>query len=306
MQTEQRFSELLDKYLAGQCTPQEKAVMETWFEQGGHTGEMVRPDKNRILANIRRRQKRHRWRTAAVWAGIMLAAGLGTWKSGVINRLLPARENTLAYINIQTSTGQMKRITLPDSSVVMLNANSSLSYHPDFRNYRQLRISGEAFFTVTPDDTHPFTVFTKDSIRTIVLGTSFNINCYDTADTRISVATGSVRVSKAMRTLGVLRKQESIHYDGITGTYIRLERVDAAGWTKGHWEYDNCRFRDLAGLLYNQYGITLTGSPGMDRMQTGVSVNFNKRQSAREIMDIFSSLVGCRYRFDQPQHITIY
>jgi len=36
MQTAQRFSELLDKYLEGNCSPQEKAIVEHWFEKGGN------------------------------------------------------------------------------------------------------------------------------------------------------------------------------------------------------------------------------------------------------------------------------
>ncbi|MBO9636468.1 MAG: hypothetical protein J7578_25430 [Chitinophagaceae bacterium] len=49
MQTEQYFRELLEKYLAGSCNAQEKAIMEEWFEKGGDTGkpDLVMDEANR-------------------------------------------------------------------------------------------------------------------------------------------------------------------------------------------------------------------------------------------------------------------
>lgn len=49
------------------------------------------------------------------------------------------------------------KITLPDSSVVWLNANACLRYPREFsEQIRQVEIKGEAFFEVRKDEKKPF------------------------------------------------------------------------------------------------------------------------------------------------------
>lgn len=64
---------------------------------------------------------------------------------------------------------------LPDSSLVILNINSSISYPSDFnQNNRSVKLSGEAFFEVESDINNPFTVQSRLT-EVKVIGTSFNV-----------------------------------------------------------------------------------------------------------------------------------
>ncbi len=64
---------------------------------------------------------------------------------------------------------------LPDSSLVILNVNSSISYTSDFnQNNRSVKLSGEAFFEVEPDTNSPFIVQSRLT-EVKVIGTSFNV-----------------------------------------------------------------------------------------------------------------------------------
>ncbi len=83
--------------------------------------------------------------------------------------------------------------TLPDNSVITLNKNSEISYKKSFnKTDRQLTLSGEAFFKVTPNKQKPFEI-EVDNIKVTVVGTSFNIN-EDKKGTEVIVETGVVTV----------------------------------------------------------------------------------------------------------------
>ncbi|MBG6233972.1 ferric-dicitrate binding protein FerR (iron transport regulator) [Pedobacter sp. CAN_A7] len=82
-------------------------------------------------------------------------------------------------IDIVAGKGVRKKVTLPDGTLVWLNANSKLSYPADLNDKpkRKVYLIGEAFFDVAHHQSHPFIVRTeKFSVK--VLGTSFNVRAY--------------------------------------------------------------------------------------------------------------------------------
>lgn len=330
MQTEQYFRALLEKYLAGSCTPQEKAIMEEWFEKGGnfskpdlgmdeahslHLLSKIHAAQNQqpVLADITGKNKMRilftGWRAAAVWTGLLIITGMATWKSDLI-RYLFNHNSPIAYRTIQTGKGEVKQFLLPDSSVIVLNANSILEYHPDFTNHRQLHLHGEAMFTVTRDKAHPFTVQTSDSLSTTVLGTRFNIQSNDKGqDTRITVVSGVVAVNKGGQCLDTLSRSQAIRYQRTSRSFTITHDVNTesiTGWTKGEWDYDHLHFNDLAILLQNHYGITLTSKRETEQLQTSVSVNFNSKQPAKGILEVFCAFAGCSFRQINPTTFEIY
>jgi ferric-dicitrate binding protein FerR (iron transport regulator) len=99
--------------------------------------------------------------------------------------------------SVATPRGGTYQITLPDGTKVWLNAASSLSFPSTFQGLgnRKVELSGEAYFEVAKDKTHPFIVSSsKQEVE--VLGTHFNINSYaDEQVTRTTLLEGSVRVA---------------------------------------------------------------------------------------------------------------
>ncbi len=78
-----------------------------------------------------------------------------------------------------THTDINEKILLPDSSWVILNAQSQLSYSATWKSnqYREVWLKGEGFFDIkkSPQSGRELIVHTDDlSIR--VLGTRFNVN----------------------------------------------------------------------------------------------------------------------------------
>jgi ferric-dicitrate binding protein FerR (iron transport regulator) len=109
----------------------------------------------------------------------------------------PPTGEAAAVRHYATASGQRASITLANGTHVTLSPGTRLDASLDARTGRtQVRLAGEAFFTVTAHSTHPFTVQTDRSV-TRVLGTTFSVRAYPTeASTRIAVADGRVAVQR--------------------------------------------------------------------------------------------------------------
>ncbi|WP_316792200.1 FecR family protein [Pedobacter frigoris] len=100
------------------------------------------------------------------------------------------------YNTIETPRGGQHIVNLPDGSIVVLNAASSLKFPTTFSSFqeRKVELSGEAYFEISKDKAHPFVVKTNGQ-EVKVLGTHFNINSYaDEGVVRTTLLEGSVRV----------------------------------------------------------------------------------------------------------------
>ena len=112
----------------------------------------------------------------SVWKYLSIAASIALLL--VTGALLTdkAPEQELVYYETTAVPDAKTKITLPDSSVVWLNANACLRYPREFsEQIRQVEIKGEAFFEVRKDEKKPFIVQT-DGIGIRVLGTTFNVD----------------------------------------------------------------------------------------------------------------------------------
>ena len=104
------------------------------------------------------------------------------------------KQSTLSQVS--TKPGSRTQIQLPDGSLVRLNSSSSLTYDKNFgKNIREVNLTGEAFFDVTKDSSHPFIIHTN-VIDIKVLGTEFNVRSYpNDANTETSLIRGKVEVT---------------------------------------------------------------------------------------------------------------
>lgn len=211
--TEAEFYLLLQRYLEGRATPDEQARVAQWYDQL-HQTDARRPApparqavENAIWQRLRLpaaapaphvRQLQPRWRRAPVrWAA---AAGL---LALVLGGLLPYARHWQAapaptaasWTRYYNTTRQAQLLRLPDATRVTLHPGSRLRYAAGLAGARrEVYLDGEAFFQVHKDPAHPFLVFTKQLVTT-VLGTSFNVQAYPgSAQALVAVREGKVAV----------------------------------------------------------------------------------------------------------------
>lgn len=311
MRTEQALKELLQKYSEGTCTPEEEKLLQEWFSRIGQespSSGLSVEDHQRMLSNFSRSPRfaapaktiKTWWSVAAaaVMAGIILFSWL----------LLTDHNKEIVFVQMETGSGQIKQVVLPDGSVAWLNARTKLAYHPDFRGHREIRLSGEALFEVSPDAKHPFTVLTADSLQTTVLGTQFNIRSYERLrETQVTVVSGRVQVAQSDKVIGILNRNQVIRFDHEKRSYIKTE-VNAAAitsWSTGEWEQKVHGLEELTLLLYNQYGITLVNRrQGLETLF--LDANFTKQQNVREIVAVFCLLANCRHQWKDSTTVELY
>ncbi|MGN6396664.1 MAG: FecR family protein [Mucilaginibacter sp.] len=147
-----------------------------------------------------------------------------------------AEQNT-----ITTPNGGQWRIKLPDGSQVWLNAASSLTFPTSFHHSvnRIVKLSGEGYFEVAKDATHPFIVISGNQ-QVEVLGTHFNINSYpDEPAMKTTLLEGRVKVSLPGH------KNDRVLEPGkqavVTSNGIEINNVDtdvAIAWKQGDFRFD--------------------------------------------------------------------
>jgi transmembrane sensor len=205
---------------------------------------------------------RFSWKIVAKWAavfiGILLMAVVTINEIG--NKRTNKKESIFTVTEI-TPRGQKSKISLPDGSIVHLNAVSSLSYSSDFStDKRQIILSGEAFFQVAKDSLRPFVVI-ADKLITTALGTSFNIKAYpEDKEVLISLLTGRVSVQRkgSAESVLFLNPREAARLNHEEGILMRKEfnyEQDIL-WKDGILFFKETHLEDVFKRLEKWYGIS--------------------------------------------------
>lgn len=208
------FNQLLEKYLAGECNPEEEKLIEDW-QQNLLKDTSLQLDeqekiatKKRLWQAIAQRTLNRKanpfsinhfgWKKWAVAASVILALGSAWWMTQPTTNYKQVLSNAIQTpdgIEVKNTASNPRQIKLEDGSVVILKANSSVTYPEHFgKKSRSVFLKGEAFFNVKRDPNKPFVVHTGELV-TEVLGTSFTVKSYDDAQSiEVVVATGRVSV----------------------------------------------------------------------------------------------------------------
>jgi len=201
-----------------------------------HSGVELRPPIDR------------RWRRWIL--RVTLAASL-LLVAGSYPRLAPLEPPEVAAPIFQTSLGEHVTISLPDRSTVELNSRSRIRVDYSRQQRRIEILQGEAFFSVAPEPSHPFTVIAgNSSVR--VLGTAFGAYL-SAAGMRVTVAQGSVQVAHSHDADTAVLKAGQVADVGSTFTSVRTvpdaEIARLLAWRSGRLTFENEPLGDVAREL---------------------------------------------------------
>lgn len=172
----------------------------------------------------------------------------------------PAKVPT-EWITLENPKGRKSKITLPDGTRVDLNYDSRQRFPKVFEaGFREVELTGEAFFEVVPNENMPLIVRTN-TIESEVVGSSFNFRSYEGEQkTDISLVTGKVKVNQtnngsAMEDI-YLSPGEQLSYnrnsdETVVGTFD-VERVTI--W-KGVILFKDAGFEEFIDQLEKWYGV---------------------------------------------------
>lgn len=215
-------AELIVSYLSGNISDHDKVRVDTWRQQPSNekifisyqeTWELSAKDRESILPdtdlawkNISEQIKKVstpsrvsawpiRWLAAAAILLIIPALFFFNKKGQTIKgkaiapTAVPLQPPSITEVYTSDSLAQFY---LPDSSRVLLNRSSRLTFPERFEGEKRVaRLTGEAFFEIKPDKAHPFVIEAGSSVIK-VLGTTFNLKATSDTDIELTVVTGTV------------------------------------------------------------------------------------------------------------------
>ena len=155
-----------------------------------------------------------------------------------------------------TAKSEIKTITMPDNSVVTLNAESTLSFvKGNWMDNRSVSLEGEAFFDVKKG-----TKFEVNSEvgKVTVLGTTFNIKARNT-HFEVSCFTGKVAVSL------LNHPSEKVLSEGLATKIINqkltdpfdFKRQNTVGWRYGEYYFEKQQLTEVFEEFERQFNVRL-------------------------------------------------
>ncbi len=329
MNTEQQneYWERMTKYLSNELDPVEKSSFEDWANNtDGQTllkemkADMEKMDEakyvfmktedeawSELYARIQQDEKENSTRAVPfrlphilyrVAATIIILFGLG-W--GIYQLTKSPSQSILSTAYAQSE------ITLPDGSIVYLNANSKLLYPKSFNeNSRKVELIGEGFFEIQPNPDKPF-IITANNAEIEVLGTKFNVMAYQNDDkVEVLVESGLVSLSSksnGKKTILLEKGQFGIVNDDLVREE-KQDNINYLSWRTKMMEFRNESLPKVIEVINHTYGtnIVLASEPmkdlvltskydkiNLDTLLTSICVAFNLEKSEIDDQIILAS-----------------
>lgn len=161
--------------------------------------------------------------------------------------------------NYSTNYGEIRNITLPDGSTMVLNANSSIQFNNNWESGkdREVWLEGEAFFDVShKKNNQKFLVWT-DHFKVEVLGTEFNVNTRRN-NSKIVLNSGKIKLNRKGLSNDEIYMDpgELVEFSGddkkITKKTVDPEQLSA--WKNHQLVFKATRLNDIAQTLEDNYG----------------------------------------------------
>jgi ferric-dicitrate binding protein FerR (iron transport regulator) len=149
-------------------------------------------------------------------------------------------------------------LTLSDGSNIKLNASSRVEFPFAFtgKNREVRLVEGEMYISVSPDPLKPFIVHTRyGTIR--VLGTEFNVNCYDPGTVRVSLLKGAIQYQCAGKAVKIDSSCKEIIYSALNND-LQVQTFDkhkVLGWMSGTQYLHHTPLSRVAALLSRWYDV---------------------------------------------------
>jgi len=183
-------------------------------------------------------------------------------------------------IEVIVPYGETRTVFLPDSSKIVLNANSKLTYHKnwDGKSIREVWINGEGFFSIA--HLHRSGAITagqrfivhaaKTNVE--VLGTTFNLSSRHEV-VKVALVTGKVLLRSGANLSYIMKPGDIVQHTGDQDTIVKRRGATAkmAVWQNGELNFDNTPVIEICQYIEDIYGYkVILKDPAIGkRMLTG-------------------------------------
>jgi ferric-dicitrate binding protein FerR (iron transport regulator) len=163
------------------------------------------------------------------------------------------------FNTITTPRGGQYQVVLADGTHVWLNAASSIRFPQAFNGPQRLvEVSGEAYFEVAKDKSHPFIV-QANGTKVQVYGTHFNVNAYpDNNNVTTTLLEGSVQMSSNGQATMLIPGEQGVSMT--SGGAIRVSKADlqqTMAWKNGYFIFHDLSIVEVMKQVSRWYDVDI-------------------------------------------------
>ncbi|MDR6301570.1 FecR family protein [Mesonia maritima] len=189
---------------------------------------------------------------------------------------------------IENPSSQIKRLYLPDSSLVELEPHSKLKFTHDFRKNRKVHLTGEAYFKVQKNENYPFQVFCKKTTTT-VLGTEFTVK----EDTNHTI---SIKLYEGKVQMNV---KDSLHNWILSPgeKFIYNKNKLAVEVFKNFKDFNNQPLSSVINYIQENYHYKLTVPKKL--LQKKITLRIREKEELSNITNILAEIYNLKPHIDE-------
>jgi transmembrane sensor len=219
---------------------------------------------------------------------------------------IKSKNNTLTWaVNKKSSAtgtlivpaGKSYCVKLEDGTEVRMNSGSKLVFPFSFSGTRrEVTITGEAFLKVASNQTLPFMVHTQHT-TVQVLGTSFNVNSYDSGVVRVSLTEGAVKMLKGSNEILLKPGYQATATDKGIDTHPFEEELDLA-WLKDQYIFRHNRLDEVIPVLQRWYDVRIVfdNQTAAAKVVTGHIV---RSDEIKTVLDMLKAISNVDYYYKE-------
>ena len=322
MEKKNYYTGLILRYLANEIHPAEEQALKKWLKEDDSHQKLFRelqsnwqanpaqtskagaafaqladklnlPDDDSLSVDKRsfsQKYNTYRFKAAASITGLLLIASVLYYLFFGVKTIVHS-----------TGFGETVTLVLPDSSMVTLNANSSLEYHSKWfeKDLREVWLKGEAFFQVRKSIQKPetnslakFIVHTRQ-MDVEVVGTQFNVNDRR-GKTIVVLSSGSVRLNSHLieEKALVMQPGDLVELSANRHRFVRktVNPEVYSSWKDKKLILNNTTAGEIAEIIEDYYGVKVSfeDSDLAEKTLTGSIPNHN----LEAFLTIFSASIG--------------
>lgn len=202
-----------------------------------------------------------------------------------------------SFNRLTVPIGKDYKVTLSDGTAVWLNSATTLQFPFRFTGKtREITISGEAYLEVAQNTKQPFLVHTQHG-TVQVLGTSFNINDYDSGVVKVALVEGAVRLKAGEKGVIIKPGLEAV-YTLNKGIKVQaFDEEDVLAWRSGKYFFYDATLEEIISVLPRWYGIRVViDNPSLSRERfTGM---MDRNKPVQKFLDALSKTMKITYNLD--------
>lgn len=304
---------LIEKYIRGECTPEEEASVHAWLD----AGDLESYPEYLSDAAGRRRELRN-WKRLSRNLGGLRSPARGPRK--YIRTVLPYAAAVVLLLasawifnkfsggmlwwegrQISTTFGETRKVILEDGSIVILNALSELKIPARYgEETRELFLTGEASFTVSKDTSKAFSVYAA-GLTTHALGTQFNVSAYpEDEKATVSLQEGRVEVKKTGNKycfpydrLILNPGEEAVYKKNLILRKKSFREKERLSWTEQILYFKDASLEEVLNRLHRYYGVEFEYDE-LKHMDWKLNGEY-KQQSLKNVLESLSFNYNIRY-----------